>query len=141
MTKIKTLRHKEEKDGEVKKLKGIIRRLESDKKRLLSEMKTLEEAFGKNIQFLHGVSDGLTLDELVAAAKKEQTLKQLKEEKGQKFSDMEEKWKCFECDVGILKILIFRNRDGSQYFRKCSNPKCQHRTKPKVYNNNVEGIR
>jgi hypothetical protein len=136
-----TLRHKEEKDGEVKRLKNIIRRLESDKRKLLSEIKTLEEAFGKNIQFLKGKTDGLTIGELLNAAKKEQSLEEIEDEKQQTFSDMEKKWKCFKCEVGLMKLLIYGNREGMQYLRKCSNPKCLNRTKPKPYNSNVEGLR
>ena len=138
----RTLRHKEEKDGEIKRLKNTIRRLESDKRKLLSEVKTLEEAFGKNIQFLKGKTDGLTLNELIKAAKNEQSLEQVENEKEQKFSDMEKKWKCFDCENGLLKIIKYNNRDGEHYFRLCSNhPKCKKRTKPKKWHDNVEGIR
>ena len=137
----RTLRHKEEKDGEVKRLKNVIRRLESDKKKLLSEVRTLEEAFGKNIQFLKSKTDGLSVTELIKAAKKEQTLEEIENEKQQKFSDLEKKWKCFKCDIGLMKLLIYTNREGTQYLRKCSNPKCLNRTKPKPYNDGVEGLR
>ena len=48
------------------------------------------------------------------------------------------KWKCFECELGNLKLIIYQRRDSLFYFRKCNN--CYNRTKSKKYSSEVEGI-
>lgn len=48
-----------------------------------------------------------------------------------------EKWNCFQCQEGTLKIIIINRKDGPHYFRKCNN--CTHKTKMKKYTNDVEG--
>lgn len=137
----KKARSKDPVDIEVAKLRKAIRRLESDKRQLLSEVHTLTIAFEKNIQFLKGETKDLTMGELVKAAKTELTLNQVKDQKEYTFSEMEKTWKCFKCPDGVMTLLVFQNMDGKQYLRCCSNKKCANRTKPKPWNDNVKGIR
>jgi predicted nuclease with TOPRIM domain len=134
-------KQKKSRDGEITRLRKAIRRLESDKRKLLSEVNTLTAAFDKNIQFLKGETDDLTISELVDAAKKEMSLKEAKDYKNQTFSEMEDKWKCYKCQTGILKIVLFTMGDNTKYFRMCSNDKCKKRTLPKDWNDSVKGIR
>jgi len=133
-------RDKEPKSSEEKKLKSIIRRLESDKRQLLSEVKTLTDAFHKNVQFLKGVSKDLTVEELIVAAKNDLTLKEAKEKKEDTIDDMIKKWECHSCGTGIMKLIILPRHDGDFYFRACNSPKCQNRTKLKPYNTEVTGV-
>jgi hypothetical protein len=50
--------------------------------------------------------------------------------------NLKEKWRCFECKEGSLKIVIINRIDGLYYFRKCEN--CPKRTKLKKYNENIK---
>jgi predicted nuclease with TOPRIM domain len=129
---------REEKDGEVQKLKDTIRRLKSDNTKLKSELKTYEAAFQKNIQFLKGKVKDVPLKDLLEAAKKEQTLKQLEDTKELTFKQMEEKWKCFQCGIGVMKITVITRQDGKHYFRRCTAEKCGHRTELKPFTDDVE---
>lgn len=51
---------------------------------------------------------------------------------------LEEKWKCFQCEEGILRITILNRLDGTFYFRKCD--ECSHRTKLKKIHDDVDGV-
>lgn len=132
----------EEKSGEVAKLKRHIRHQDKEIARLKSELRTYERVFAKNITFLKQRTEDLTVEELIAGAEKELTLRQIKDESVQNFEDMQRKWKCFECSEGVMKLIIIPKGYGtSNYFRKCSNPKCKNRTDVKEYNETVEGIK
>lgn len=52
---------------------------------------------------------------------------------------LKEKWQCWACRTGILRIVVLPRRDGVFYFRKCS--ECDNRTKTKTYDASVEGIK
>jgi len=134
--------HREDKDGEVAKLKRHIRHLEKENTRIKSELRTYEKAFFKNITFLKEKTKNLSLEDLLRGAEEELNLQQIKEEKVQNFEDLQRKWKCFQCDQGVLKLIIVPSiGGGSRYFRKCSNPKCNHRTEVKEYTEEVEGVK
>ena len=47
-----------------------------------------------------------------------------------------DKWKCWTCKQGYLKLVVFERRDGVYYFRKCES--CSKRTKLKRYTSAVE---
>lgn len=49
-----------------------------------------------------------------------------------------EKWKCFECGEGTMRMKIFETRAGARYYRKCDN--CPNRTKAQNYTKDVEGV-
>ena len=61
------------------------------------------------------------------------------DEASAKTSKLLKKWKCYECGNGILKLLIFNRRDGTFYYRRCSN--CDHRTRLQKYHKDVEGVK
>lgn len=131
----------EPKSGEVKKLKAQIRKQEHEIARLKSELRTYDKAFQKNIVFLKEKTVDLTVEELIKGAEEELTLRQIKDEKINNFADLKKKWACFECNEGVMKLIIIPNGTGSNYFRLCSNPKCKHRTDVKTYTEEVEGVR
>lgn len=116
---------REDKSGEVKRLKGQIRALEHEIKRLKSELKTFNKAFEKNITFLRTKTKNFDLQELIDGAKLDMTLEEIGEEKQFTFKEMEDKWKCFKCNEGIMKLIIV---PGNRYFRKCSMANCINRT-------------
>lgn len=130
---------REEKDGEIGKLKRHIRHLEKENSRLKSELRTYERVFNKNIKFLKERTENLSLDDLLKGAQQELSLQQIKEDKVQKFEDLERKWRCFKCSHGIMKLIIIPKGTGSNYFRRCTI--CENRTEIKEYSPEVEGIR
>lgn len=50
----------------------------------------------------------------------------------------EEKWKCFECGTGILRLKLIERLDGMIYYRACDC--CSNRTKTQRWNKTVEGV-
>lgn len=134
--------NKEEKDGETAKLKRHIRHLEKENTRLKSELRTYEKVFARNITFLKQRTEDLTVEELITGAEKEFTLRQIREEKAQTYEQLQEKWRCHSCSVGVMKLIIIPRGSGtSNYFRKCNNTDCKNRTQVKEYNETVEGLK
>lgn len=131
----------EEKSGEVARLKRHIRHQDKEIARLKSELRTYERVFNKNITFLKEKTHNLSLEELIAGANAELTAQQITEEKVNKYSDLERKWKCFQCGDGVLKLIIIPRGLENAYFRKCSNKDCDHRTPAKTYTEDIDGIK
>ena len=104
-----------------------------------SELKTFNKAFEKNITFLRTKTKNFDLQELIDGAKLDMTLEEIGEEKQFTFKEMEDKWKCFQCNNGVMKLIIVPN---NRYFRKCSMSNCKNRTEIKSYQeeNKPEGI-
>lgn len=46
------------------------------------------------------------------------------------------KWSCWTCKTGSLKLTVIERRDGVHYFRKCDN--CSRRTKLQKYTSDVK---
>lgn len=136
-SKHKTFR-KEEKDGEVQRLKQALKRKDKEIEKLKSEMRTYEAAFQKNITFLKGKTKDIDLQDLLNGAKKDLNLKQIEDTKEETYQEFKQKWKCFSCNLGIMKITIISRQDGKFYFRRCTEPKCGHRTELKQFTEDVE---
>lgn len=73
--------------------------------------------------------------DLLEAHEKEDVKEVSKREK----ISLEEKWKCYHCDDGVLRLVMFHRMGKPYYFRKCDG--CTHRTKMKPYNEEVEGVK
>ena len=128
----------EEKSSEVKKLKAHIRHQDKEIARLKSELKTYNRAFEKNITFLKEKTESLTVEELIEGVEEEMTLKEIKDDKKDRFSELQRKWKCWKCDDGILRMIIVPGIETNRYFRKCS--RCSNRTIVKEHTNEIEGV-
>ncbi len=126
---------KEPKDGENKRLKGIIKKLEHEISRLKSELRTYDKAFHANVTFLKTKTTQYSVEELIKGAEVSMTLEEIGKNKDQSISTLVNKWKCFKCDEGFLKIIIV---PGNRYFRKCNC--CENRTSVKELTEDVEGI-
>lgn len=120
---------KEERSGNEKRLKGQIKRLEHEVKRLKSELRTLEVALGKNVMFLKTKTKQYSVEELIQGAQEEMNLEQIGEAKEHTFSAIAERWKCYVCNEGLLKLIIV---PGNRYFRKCTTKDCPQRTEVKT---------
>jgi hypothetical protein len=129
---------KEEKSGELQKLKDANRRLKSENNKLKSELKTYEAVFEKNIEFLKGKTKDLSVQELINGAKKNQNLKQIEDTKAETYQEFKQKWKCHTCGTGVMKITVITRQDGRWYFRKCTDSKCTNRTELKPFTDDVE---
>lgn len=54
-------------------------------------------------------------------------------------SKLKESWRCRECGVGYLEIVIYNKVNETWYYRQCNN--CEHRTKSQVYQSDkVQGL-
>lgn len=53
--------------------------------------------------------------------------------------ELRKKWKCHECEEGIMILNIFNRKDGVFYFRRCY--ACGNKTRMKKYTNDVEGVK
>lgn len=127
----RSLRHKKENDSEIKRLRNTLRRLESDKRKLLSELKTLEEAFGKTINHVKGRLDSRSVEEVIRDVNKGKTLPEI--EKTGKTRD----WTCKKCKNGELHYIEINRHDGDWYVRRCNNKDCKSMTRMKKL---VEGV-
>jgi hypothetical protein len=45
-------------------------------------------------------------------------------------------WQCWQCNEGILQLIVISRRNGDFYFRKCSG--CKHRTTTKPFTKDVK---
>lgn len=126
---------KEEKSGNEKRLKGQIKRLEHEVKRLKSELRTLEVALGKNVLFLKSKTKQYSVEELIQGAQEEMNLEQIGEASQHTFNAIAERWKCYVCNEGLLKLIIVPQ---NRYFRKCTTKDCPQRTEVKQYTEEVE---
>lgn len=52
---------------------------------------------------------------------------------------LKQKWKCWDCTEGYLKLIILDRRDGLKYFRKCNN--CKKQTGVKNFTPDIEGFK
>ena len=55
--------------------------------------------------------------------------------KRQKERELKEKWQCYTCESGVLRIVMIGNR----YFRKCDH--CGKNTKSQVWDTSVKGVK
>lgn len=105
-------RVKQEKSGEIQKLKNQVKRLQKDKKELISKLRTLEAVLEKNVKVLKGSVEDISVEELIAGAKEEKTIKEIKSEKV-----------CPNCGSSNYKVMEIRGgKIGT-----C--PDCTHRGK------------
>jgi len=52
--------------------------------------------------------------------------------------NMAEKWKCFKCAGGYLKVKRFLKAGVMMYLRECDC--CENKTRPQQFHENVEGL-
>lgn len=130
-----------QKDAEVTRLKAALKRKDKEMDKLKSELATYETAFQKNIQFLKGKTKDLSLQELLEGAKKEQKLVEIEKNKELTFKEMEQKWKCHKCGIGLMKLIMFNRLNEKWYLRKCNDTKCDNRTEAQKWHEEVDGIK
>jgi hypothetical protein len=112
-------------DKELDKLQRIQRENEKLKRENVRLRKEISKLDTNHFEHLRDLVDQQTAEAFEGPKSKRQ--------------EQKEKWECFECKEGTLKIIILNRRDGCHYFRKCSN--CEHKTKIKKYTDQVEGIK
>lgn len=57
--------------------------------------------------------------------------------KDQRQKSLEERWKCFKCEDGVMRLLVVHRAGNPYYLRKCDC--CTNKTKMKKYTDEVEG--
>ena len=56
----------------------------------------------------------------------------------QKKQELENKWNCYECGSGVMRLVIIHRAGEPYYIRKCDH--CDNKTKMKKYTDEVEGV-
>jgi len=72
------------------------------------------------------------LKDLARQQRREEKLKHSKERAHR------DKWKCHKCGKGHMQLKMFPRRDGTFYYRICSNTECHNKTTMKKYTSEVE---
>ena len=116
----------EPKSAEVKSLKKRIAKLENENKRLKSELKTYEQMFKRTVTFLKKDTEELSIHQIIKGVDADESLFEIKDK-------VKERWNCYKCPSGILKLILV---PGNRYFRRCSS--CVNRTPVKEYSDSVE---
>jgi len=70
---------KEEKSGEVQRLKNRVRNLEKQNKMLVQKLNTAEAVINSNTAYLKNHTEDISVEELINAAKGKKTLKEIEE--------------------------------------------------------------
>jgi predicted nuclease with TOPRIM domain len=70
----------DENTDKTKALRQRIKELETENKRLKSELKTLNKAFEKTASYIKGNTDGVSVEKMIAGAKAERTMIEIKSE-------------------------------------------------------------
>lgn len=112
--------HKEE--DSLQRLKRENDRLKKQVSSLRKQIARIDISRMENLQEILHKHDELEAEEVFLNERKEQ----------------EKRWRCYECQDGVLRLKVLERQDGIVYFRKCD--KCSNRTKLKRWNKDVEGI-
>jgi hypothetical protein len=67
--------------------------------------------------------------------------KDREEEVAQAEKIAENRWRCYQCAAGVMKIHLLQRLDGVFYYRCCSNAECGHRTKLQKHTKDVQGVK
>jgi predicted nuclease with TOPRIM domain len=97
--KPKKVPRREEKDGQLDKLKNRVRNLEKENHRLKSELRTYEQAFKNTTKFLRDNTKEISLEKLIDAAKKGDSLKQVRDSEVKKTCKF-----CFSTNIHVGTI-------------------------------------
>jgi predicted RNase H-like nuclease (RuvC/YqgF family) len=124
-TKKSGFRKKEFGDNENRSLKEKIQSLKSALKkkdatidRLLSEVRTLQKCFDESTVYINNKIKHLSVEDVI--------------------NKLDDRWKCFACKAGTLRLKVIHRLDGIMYFRSCDNKNCKNRTRLKNYDDSVQ---
>jgi seryl-tRNA synthetase len=127
----------------IKDLRAKIRRLESDKRKLISEIQGYKKAFNLSIAEIDKNLIDLPVEEVIRIVNSKHK-KRVKFEKKQEKVEVKNnklKWTCHSCNEGHMVVIKYRKASGIEwYHRACSAPKCRNRTTAKQWHDGVEGI-
>ena len=56
----------------------------------------------------------------------------------QKTEELEKIWSCYECEQGVMKLVILNRAGEPYYIRKCNH--CDNKTKMKKYTEEITGV-
>ena len=71
---------KEQKDGQLQRLRNRVRRLEKENRKLKSELNSLEQAFKNTTSFLRDHTQHININDLIEAAKHGKSLKTVQDD-------------------------------------------------------------
>lgn len=108
----------------------LLDRLKKENRELKRQLKALRKSLDR-IDYQH-------LNDLIEAQEAAHIVETPVEYKS-KTERNEERWKCFSCTDGVLRLVIFQKPGGALYFRRCDC--CGKRTKAQKYHDGIEGVK
>lgn len=106
-----------------------------ENKRLKEENRRLKRAISRQRKIIHKFNEGQDLAGLLALVEAQRKEDRELHDKNNK--DLRKKWKCYECEDGVMILQIFKRLDGIFYYRRCA---CGNKTRMKKYHDGVKGI-
>jgi len=98
----------------------LLDRLKKENQILKRDLKSARKMLDR---YLVAEDKGLIQEDIICPSKKRQKEQELKEQ-----------WRCYTCNIGVLRLI----RAGNRYFRKCDN--CGKNTKSQVWDPSVNGV-
>jgi hypothetical protein len=126
----------------ISSLKQKIKQKDDKISRLISEIKTLNKAFSDSIVYINEDLIDVPVEEIIKFfnTKRKPKLTEVKKEHQESLASLKEKWQCFRCKSGYLKLIVIERQDGKKYLRACSNSRCRNKTELKNWTPDVTGV-
>lgn len=127
----------------IRELKSCNRKLTKRVKDLVGEIKTLQTALDESIIYINKELEQIPIEDIVKyfSDKKRGRVSDVQKQHKDRLNELKEKWQCFKCKIGYLRLIIVDRKDKKFYFRICVNKDCSNRTKLKEWDSNVKGIK
>jgi hypothetical protein len=123
-------------------LRAKIRQKDKKIERLISDVNTLQKALDKSIIYINDELAEIPVEDIVRYfnRKKRGKLDDVVETHQNEMDRLRDKWQCYDCKSGYLRLVLVSRQDGKHYFRMCVNRDCKNRTPLKPYHDEVEGV-
>jgi predicted RNase H-like nuclease (RuvC/YqgF family) len=109
-----------------------VQRLRNENKKLKHQISQLRKQMSRI-----DVDRFQNLKEVIEAQERQDRVEQQEAED----KALAQKWECWECKQGTLRLTVLERLDGVFYYRKCDTQGCRKRTKLQRYNKDVEGLK
>lgn len=109
----------------------------------LQKIKKENEALKREVKQLRKQLDRMPSHRIEAleSIAERQKLEAEQELNARKFEKLKEKWQCWECGKGYMRLITMPRRGGVFYLRQCSQEGCGHRTNMKPWHPGVDGVK
>jgi hypothetical protein len=123
----------------IRSLKSKLRNREKKIEEMKGELKTLQTALDKSIIYINDELKDVPVDEVVRYFNRKRKGR-LKDDFKAQLDILKARWSCWDCEIGYLTVVKINKGDETFYFRMCTTPGCNKRTKMQAWDDEVEGI-